>query len=160
MNPEPTFYIEADDGLPPEAVALIKDAAAATVRCVSPLLPGQTEWACTFRLGTDAEVRELNKSFRGKDKPTNVLSFPADESMQEPDSPWYLGDIIFAHETIAREAAAQEKTYADHLKHLAVHGLLHIYGYDHINEDDAFIMEKLEIDILKTLNISNPYTKR
>lgn len=101
-------------------------------------------------LSDDAQIRALNRDFRGKDAPTNVLSFPSDESDE-----W--GDILFAHETIAREAAEQGKTFHDHFCHLLVHGMLHLLGYDHIQEEEANEMEALEIAILAKLSIANPY---
>lgn len=101
-------------------------------------------------LADDAFIQALNKEWRGKDKPTNVLSFPQDE-------PGLLGDIILAHETIAREAAEQDKTFTDHLKHLVVHGVLHLLGHDHEDEDEAAVMERLEIEILEQLEVKNPY---
>lgn len=135
----------------------IRAAAEAVAREEQPEQAAGKIWACTFRVTDDAEVRELNKKFRGKDKPTNVLSFPADADMQVPDEPWYLGDIVFALETVQAEADAQQKTFENHLKHLAIHGLLHLYGYDHMTHADANVMETLEIEILKALNINNPY---
>jgi probable rRNA maturation factor len=101
-------------------------------------------------LSDDARIRELNHDWRGKDKPTNVLSFPSGEKPA-------LGDIVLARETILREAAAQGKPAKDHVAHLAVHGCLHLLGYDHEHDGEAAIMEKMEINILNTLGISNPY---
>ena len=95
-------------------------------------------------------VQALNKQWRGKDKPTNVLSFPQDE-------PLLLGDIILAFETVRDEAAAQDKSLADHTSHLIVHGLLHLLGHDHEEDQEAEAMESLEITILKALEIKNPY---
>lgn len=100
-------------------------------------------------LADDAFVRDLNKTFRGKDKPTNVLSFPGEEEA--------LGDIVLALETIAREADKQGKTFRDHATHLLVHGMLHLLGFDHARAKDAAAMEKREIKILKTLGVANPY---
>jgi probable rRNA maturation factor len=115
-------------------------------------------------LTDDIEVQELNTRFRNKDKPTNILSFPMydlipdDLSMlhNEP-SPVSLGDIVLAHETILREAKEQSKSVDNHLKHLLVHGCLHILGYDHIRDNEAAIMEKLEITILDLIGVENPY---
>lgn len=108
----------------------------------------------TIILASDAFIRKLNRDFRGKDKPTNVLSFPEAHS-PKPGS--YLGDIILARQTIAREAKEQGKTIKAHVAHLVVHGVLHLLGHDHIRNKDAETMEALEIKILKKLGISNPY---
>ncbi len=101
-------------------------------------------------LSDNAEIQRLNRDFRGKDAPTNVLSFPSDE----PDE-W--GDIILAHEIIADEAVAQGKAFDAHFTHLLVHGMLHLLGYDHIEEAEAAEMEALEIEILAKLAVANPY---
>lgn len=102
----------------------------------------------TVVLASDAFVRKLNMAYRGKDKPTNVLSFPSDA---------HMGDIILARQTILREAKEQGKKPRDHSIHLIVHGMLHLQGYDHETPNDAEKMEALEIKILKKLKISNPY---
>ena len=99
---------------------------------------------------SNAEVQSLNKEFRKKNKPTNVLSFPSKENEE-------LGDIILAYETILEEAHASDILPLDHTLHLIIHGFLHLIGYDHEKEDDAYHMEQLEIEILKQLNINNPY---
>lgn len=121
-------------------------------------------------LGDDNAVQELNRQFRTKDSPTNVLSFPAYDDMAAlraalaapTDDPMledagYIGDIILARETIEREAKEQEKPVRDHFCHLLVHGVLHLLGYDHLDDDEAEEMEALEIRILKELSIANPY---
>lgn len=161
------FFIETTTDLPKElanASTWVLEAAYAVVDHFEdnnlPLpdfLEDDEEWTCGFRLANDADVQQLNKQFRGKDKPTNVLSFPADLEFTDPDEATYIGDIIFAIPTVVREAAEQGKTAEDHLKHLSVHGLLHLFGYDHIEDDEATIMENLEIDILNGLKIKNPY---
>lgn len=115
----------------------------------------------TILLADDARVQELNAQFRGKDKPTNVLSFPNHASLESlkeslPDD-GYLGDIILAYETVAGEAQEQGKKLIDHLCHLVVHGSLHLLGYDHMDEGDAEVMESLEARILGELSIANPY---
>ncbi len=115
-------------------------------------------------LTDDAGIRTLNQNWRGIDKPTNVLSFPAlqpPEGVQEPDDmPRMLGDIAIAFETTRREADDEEKPFAHHLSHLAVHGFLHLVGYDHENDGEAEIMEALERDILAQLGIPDPYVDR
>lgn len=105
----------------------------------------------------DAEIRVLNRQWRGKDKPTNVLSFPAaPPPVAGPDLP-PLGDIIIAHDTVRREAEAEAKSFEDHLTHLIVHGFLHLLGYDHENDEEAEEMEALERKILASLAIGDPY---
>ena len=105
----------------------------------------------------DADIREINAKWRHIDKPTNVLSFPAFalQPGQEPGE--VLGDIVIARETVEREAAEEDKSFDDHLSHLVVHGLLHLMGYDHQNDDEAEQMETLEKKILASLGISDPY---
>jgi probable rRNA maturation factor len=107
-------------------------------------------------LADDALVRAANRSFRAKDKPTNVLSFPAVQPQHIASAP-FLGDVIIAYETVAAEAAAEERPFADHLAHLVVHGVLHILGYNHMTESDAELMERRETLILASLGVSDPY---
>ena len=119
----------------------------------------------------DARIAALNADFRGKPKPTNVLSWPSEERAAEvygdapelpeagdADDPEELGDIAIAYETCAREAEEQGKPMADHVTHLLVHGLLHCLGYDHEDEADAELMEATEVRILATLGLSDPYS--
>lgn len=118
----------------------------------------------------DARIATLNADFRGKPQPTNVLSWPSEERSAEvaggdpeppepgtPDDPESLGDIAIAWETCAREAAAQGKPVVDHVTHLLVHGVLHLLGYDHMDEADAAVMEAHEVRILASLGVSDPY---
>jgi probable rRNA maturation factor len=107
-------------------------------------------------LTDDAQIRELNRTWRAKDKPTNVLSFPAPE---QPglSGPRHLGDIALAYETLVRESEEESKELAHHFAHLIVHGVLHLLGYDHEVEAEADIMEGLEVKALATLGIANPY---
>ena len=103
-------------------------------------------------LTDDTAVQRLNAEFRNKDKPTNVLSFPAPDGLAD-----HLGDICLAYETCAREAVEQGKSLAAHLQHLTAHGVLHLLGYDHDVDADAEIMEALERRILAALGVADPY---
>lgn len=105
-------------------------------------------------LADDATLKRLNRDYRGKDKPTNVLSFPLGAGGR-PGAP--LGDVVLARETLLAEAADQGKAPADHLVHLVVHGVLHLFGYDHRRPAGAKRMEALEIKVLRGLNVANPY---
>lgn len=105
----------------------------------------------------DDEMRALNKEYRQKNAPTNVLSFPAPKTMRVKGVLEHLGDIALGLETCVREADEQGKSLEDHVTHLSVHGALHLLGYDHMNDDDAERMEALERDILKTLGVADPY---
>ncbi len=129
-----------------------------------------TDYAICVMGCDDARIATLNAAFRGKPTPTNVLSWPADnlapeDEGDEPylpgegdrDDPTSLGDIALAYETCAREATEAEKTMADHVTHLVIHGLLHCLGYDHVREADAARMEALEVQILASLGLPDPY---
>lgn len=109
----------------------------------------------SLRIVDEAEMSELNGRYRGKAYPTNVLSFPADlpPELKLP----HLGDIVICAAVVEREALAQNKKPLDHWAHLAIHGTLHLLGFDHIEPEDAEAMESREIEILKTLHIANPY---
>ncbi len=107
-------------------------------------------------LTNDKHIQVLNKQYRSKDKPTNVLSFPID-SVDSTQEVICLGDIIVSLETITDEALQQNKDFMNHFSHMLVHGVLHLLGYDHIKPKDAIKMESLEIDILQIMGISNPY---
>ena len=119
---------------------------------------GEAELA--VMLTDDAGIRTLNNNWRGQDKPTNVLSFPA---LQPPagrapqDAPRMLGDIAIAYETVRREADDEQKPFDHHLSHLAIHGFLHLVGYDHEKNADAEAMETLEREILARIGIPDPY---
>ena len=111
-------------------------------------------------LTDDEGIRVLNKNWRGIDKATNVLSFPALQStgpQDDDDAPRMLGDIAIAYETTRGEADAEHKPFENHLSHLAVHGFLHLLGYDHTTDDEAEIMEGLEREILAQIGVPDPY---
>jgi probable rRNA maturation factor len=110
----------------------------------------------TVVLTDDAEMRDLNRDWRGKDAPTNVLSFPAGET---PGEPVPLGDIVIAYETALKEADAESITLSDHVSHLVVHGMLHLLGFDHMEDDEAERMEDLESHALASLGIADPYER-
>lgn len=114
----------------------------------------------TVVLGDDEEIRTLNRQFRGADKPTNVLAFPAEYTPPEPGALRHLGDVIIARETVMREAQAQGKTFMQHAMHLVVHGVLHLIGYTHDTDDEATRMEALEVTALKRLGLPDPYAER
>lgn len=108
-------------------------------------------------LTDDAHIQELNRTYRGKDKPTNVLSFESDESAHLVEN-CLLGDIVISYETLLKEAKEQQKEPLSHFIHLAVHGLCHLLGYDHERgEKEADEMEALEIKILQKCGLENPY---
>lgn len=110
-------------------------------------------------LTNDTEIRDLNRTWRGQDKPTNVLSFPGDTETGLLDAPILLGDVVVAFETAAREVDRDRMaaSLADHLAHLIVHGVLHLLGYDHEIDSEAEEMERLETELLAKLGIPNPY---
>ncbi|NBC88625.1 MAG: rRNA maturation RNase YbeY [Alphaproteobacteria bacterium] len=131
---------------------------------------GLTAADATLLAASDARVARLNADFRGKPAPTNVLSWPSrDLGPPEPGAPpplprpdatgdLYLGDIALAWETCAREAAAAGRPISAHATHLVVHAILHLLGYDHIFDQDADLMERLEVEILSTLGVPDPYS--
>ncbi len=148
----------------PDASALVQQTAdVATKRVWNDVwfLDENKTFSVNLCLSNDEAVHKLNREFRGVDKPTNVLSFAnyeddSFEDMLEADAV-ELGDVIVALETLEREAEEQAVSLKAHFMHLWLHGLLHILGYDHMEESDAEVMEGLEIEILATLGIENPY---
>ncbi|MBA4807285.1 rRNA maturation RNase YbeY [Brevundimonas sp.] len=135
---------EAWTGAVPEAEAVVSRAAEAAL--------GSVAGDVVVLLTDDAAVRDLNARFRDKDRPTNVLSFPAPESAAP-----HLGDIVLAYGVCAAEAEAQGKTLSDHLSHLVVHGVLHLLGRDHEDDVEAEEMEAEEREILAGLGVADPY---
>lgn len=111
-------------------------------------------------LTDDSSIRTLNQMWRGFDKPTNVLSFPAESQSEVEGAPVLLGDIVIAYETTKQEALDQGTPFLHHLAHLTVHGFLHLYGYDHEADDEAETMERLERQILARMEIPDPYVAR
>jgi probable rRNA maturation factor len=132
----------------PDAAALAAVAAKAALAEVGGPPPGDV----AILLADDATIRALNARFRGQDRATNVLSFPAG-----PGSRGQAGDVALAYRVCAAEAAAQGKTLAHHLQHLVAHGVLHLYGYDHEDDARAAVMEGLERRILAGLGAPDPY---
>lgn len=143
----------------------LADRALTAAQAVEPLL-AHPRLTASMLFTSDAEVHTLNREWRGKDKPTNVLSFPMLErdalADLAPDGPpEMLGDLALAHETCAREAAQKGVPIAHHAAHLIVHGLLHLAGHDHVGSDEeAEAMEALEIAALAKMGIANPYADR
>jgi probable rRNA maturation factor len=137
------------DALPDAAAVAERAAAAALV--AHPALGD-----LVILLTNDAEVKALNARYRGKDRPTNVLSFPGLEMLM-PGQPRHLGDVVLAYETCAAEAGEQGKTLADHLSHLTVHGVLHLLGRDHEDDGEAEAMEAEERTVLASLGVADPY---
>lgn len=153
--------IEANWPTPPDWEAIAQRAASALGSVAPELANPRLQVSLLF--ADDAEVHELNREWRGKDKPTNVLSFPMLEradllALSADGPPELLGDIALALETCAREAADKGIALADHAVHLIIHGLLHLAGHDHeLGSDEARAMELLEIKTLALLGIADPY---
>lgn len=134
------------------------------------IMGGDTPVEMSLVLADDALVQTLNRDYRDKDKPTNVLSFALLDDLDDTDEstddvlardegmPILIGDVILAFETVQREALEQGKSFEDHLTHLVIHGVLHLLGYDHQSDPDADRMERLETSILARLGIADPYS--
>jgi probable rRNA maturation factor len=140
---------DGDDHPPPSAIETWVN----STLCAAGYRQAQAE--LTVRIVGPEEIRALNRDYRGKDKPTNVLSFPADIP-DHIDLP-LLGDLIVCADVVRNEAAEQHKSTQDHWAHMVIHGTLHLLGFDHIDDDEAQEMELLEISILQQLGIDNPY---
>lgn len=155
MSVEIDIAIAGGDWPPTDNLsAMLKAAVDATVKQLG--FADKTSELSVLLTG-DEEIRSINAQWRSMDKPTNVLSFPAVQLIPGDSPGPLLGDIIMAQETIVREAAIDGKTFDAHFSHLAVHGLLHLLGYDHENDEDAEVMEGLERQILAKLGIADPY---
>lgn len=146
----------AEDTLETFAGRVLEAAAAFLAKDVKQPFP-KTKTEISLVFTDDEDIRGINAEWRGQDKPTNVLSFPA-FPLQPGGKPGpMLGDIILAEETLRREALDLGKSFDDHLTHLLVHGFLHLFGYDHMTDEEATVMESLEIRILAELGLDNPY---
>lgn len=138
----------------PNPAAAVRRAAKAALKAE---LPAKAKTSLSILLTDDDEMRKLNAGWRAKDKPTNVLSFPAENAVDPAKPPAYLGDVALGLATCKREAREQKKTLADHVAHLTVHGVLHLIGYDHMDDEQAEAMEPLETQILAGMGIADPY---
>ncbi len=159
--------IAIDDAGWLDAVPGVEDLARRTAQQALAVAGDRHRFAVSIVLADDTTVRRLNRSWRGIDKATNVLSFPTlevapgkgpePEAGHPKDEPVALGDVIVARQTVLDEAAAQSKKAGDHLAHLIIHGVLHLLGYDHMDDDEADRMEALEAELLGHLDIADPY---
>ena len=133
------------------AAQIVRDAIAAAAAAIA-----APSGEVSVVLTDDASIQKLNRAWRGIDKPTNVLSFPA----AKPGGAAFLGDIVIAYETLARECADEDKVFLHHLAHLTVHGFLHLIGYDHQIDSDADAMEGLESKIMRIMKMPDPHFAR
>ncbi|HVY50013.1 MAG TPA: rRNA maturation RNase YbeY [Devosia sp.] len=143
------------EGWPEALDARAEEAVRAALAQSRATIAGPAELSIVFT--SDAEQRVLNRDWRGIDRSTNVLSFP----QIEPFGPvaGMLGDIVLARETVLKEAEEQGISFEDHVTHLLVHGFLHLLGYDHVDDDEALAMERLETQILASLGVADPYAE-
>lgn len=152
------FNIEITDENWQTTESFILKTAQEVVKTLSPVVDSDFSYSINICLTNNQEVQELNRDYRSKDKPTNVLTFeyePDEFDMLEDEL--QLGDIFIARETVEQEAKDQGKTFEAHLTHLTIHGILHSFGFDHITDSDAELMEDLEVRILKNLGYNTPY---
>ena len=140
----------------PGAEAIVDAAVAAAFAEAG--LAARPDAELSVTLADDARVRALNAEWRGKTSATNVLTFPAFEPDEMTDAPM-LGDVILAFETVAAEARNEGKTLGDHVSHLVIHGVLHLFGHDHLDETQADAMEAIEIRALARLGVADPYAE-
>src|SRR5450631_4121891 len=138
----------------PAAEQTVRDAIAAAAAALS-----TADGEVSVVLTDDAAIRTLNRDWRGIDKPTNVLSFPASKTTASGGTTM-LGDIVIAYETLAQECSDENRVFLHHLAHLTVHGFLHLIGYDHQNDSDADAMEGLESKIMLVMKLPDPYLAR
>lgn len=145
----------------PDLERLARGAVRAALAKAGPRLSGEPPVEVSIVFTDDARIRELNRHFRERDEPTNVLSFAGLDSAEDLSGPplRLLGDVVLARETTIKEAADQGKEVERHAAHLVVHGLLHLLGYDHVEETEAREMEGLEVTILASLGLPDPYDR-
>ena len=142
----------------PEAQGLIEQAVALALADID---SGGRAIEVGVRLVDDGAIRALNRDWRGRDKPTNVLSFPLGDPgpVTDPDFPWLIGDIVMSYDTVTAEAIRDNKPLEHHVVHLAIHATLHLIGHDHVEEAAADAMETAEIRLLAGLGIADPYAE-
>ncbi len=139
---------------------IVQDCILATLTSSEVRINGTNKLEVSVLLTGDEEIQELNNTYRKKNKPTNVLSFPQNMEFSDTENEegcLLLGDIVLSIHTIQLEASNQNKSMKDHLAHLIVHGTLHLLGYDHQTDQDATQMESIEIAVLNSMGVSNPY---
>ncbi|MDR4308205.1 rRNA maturation RNase YbeY [Chelatococcus sambhunathii] len=161
MSPDRSTPVALETVRDSELWTILSDAEATVAAAVAAAfaeagLVALPEAELAVTLADDARVRALNAEWREKDKPTNVLTFPAVEPDETADAPM-LGDVILAFETVEREAREEGRTLSDHVSHLVVHGVLHLFGYDHLEDDEAEEMEAIETRALARLGVADPY---
>lgn len=151
--------MDPDIEIQDEAWNAVQNLEALAKRAVAQVLGmvNMPEAQVALNFADDETLASLNAQWRGKLKPTNVLSFPAGPGMTPPDEPPFLGDIILASGVTRIEAQEQGKSWEDHTTHLIIHGLLHLAGHDHETQDEAAVMEALEIRAMAALGLANPY---
>lgn len=157
---EVQYVAEEHDGEEPPSAGFLQNIARLAYEFVqTSQITSRPSKDLTIRIVDSAEMRDLNKLYRGKDKPTNVLSFEFDEEPGQPPETQIslLGDIVLCHSVVNDEAREQDKPLADHYAHMVVHGVLHLMGFDHEDEEQAAKMESLETAILAKSDIANPY---
>jgi probable rRNA maturation factor len=160
VTPEIRLALEIED---PRWTVALPDIAALLERAigfaVGEAASGSRPIEVGVRMVDDGTIAGLNRDWRGRDRPTNVLSFPIGDPVPVPDPtlPWLIGDIVMAYETVTREALNDRKPLGHHVAHLAIHGALHLLGRDHESDEEAEAMEAAEVALLRRLDIPDPY---